>query len=280
VPTKKWVKTWENIMFSNNINYMRQNRDKAMLLKNDNIPSSLFQFRAINKFSLFNLHTNTIWMNTPNNFNDPFDSAFAMKIPVDPIFDTPLCNSKTSISKEECDIIKTIVSKTNNEINKKRVKDIKEYYSISCFSENKDSILMWSHYADQHKGFCIEYDTRTIPSNEEYKRNLLMPVIYSHDFLDMYEYWGQHTNINNPYAFHYAATRKSPVWRYEKEWRLIVEHEPFNMKFIAPCKIFLGAKISQKDEEIVMNFLPTTNVKLYKMEVDANSFQLRAKQFG
>ena len=26
---------------------------------------------------------------------------------------------------------------------------------ISCFSEKEDSILMWSHYADNHKGWAF-----------------------------------------------------------------------------------------------------------------------------
>ena len=30
---------------------------------------------------------------------------------------------------------------------------------IICFSELYDSMLMWSHYAKYHQGFCIEYET-------------------------------------------------------------------------------------------------------------------------
>lgn len=29
---------------------------------------------------------------------------------------------------------------------------------ISCFSKNADNLLMWSHYADGLRGFCIEFD--------------------------------------------------------------------------------------------------------------------------
>ena len=28
---------------------------------------------------------------------------------------------------------------------------------IACFSEQNSSTLMWGHYADCHKGFCLEY---------------------------------------------------------------------------------------------------------------------------
>ena len=35
-------------------------------------------------------------------------------------------------------------------------KDINNFGAFSM-SQLKDNILMWSHYANQHKGFCIEF---------------------------------------------------------------------------------------------------------------------------
>jgi hypothetical protein len=29
---------------------------------------------------------------------------------------------------------------------------------IYCVSTNYDDVLMWSHYADSHKGICLEFD--------------------------------------------------------------------------------------------------------------------------
>lgn len=33
---------------------------------------------------------------------------------------------------------------------------INNNFAITCFSETPDNILMWSHYADKHSGFCVE----------------------------------------------------------------------------------------------------------------------------
>jgi hypothetical protein len=41
------------------------------------------------------------------------------------------------------------------------VKDIQKATKLCSFSECNDSILMWSHYAKDHKGFCVEYDLTT-----------------------------------------------------------------------------------------------------------------------
>lgn len=49
--------------------------------------------------------------------------------------------------------------KFTNEIIQK-VKEVRNNALISCFSKKYDSILMWSHYGDKHKGVCIEFDRR------------------------------------------------------------------------------------------------------------------------
>lgn len=47
--------------------------------------------------------------------------------------------------------------KFTNEIIQK-VKEVRNNTLISCFSKRYDSILMWSHYGDKHKGICVEFD--------------------------------------------------------------------------------------------------------------------------
>ena len=38
-----------------------------------------------------------------------------------------------------------------------KIKELRNKALVSCFSERNDSILMWGHYADKHKGVCIGY---------------------------------------------------------------------------------------------------------------------------
>lgn len=42
------------------------------------------------------------------------------------------------------------------------VKSMKEDYEekigVCCFSLDPKSILMWSHYSDNHKGVCLKFD--------------------------------------------------------------------------------------------------------------------------
>jgi hypothetical protein len=61
-------------------------------------------------------------------------------------------------------------------------------YLVTCFSEEKDNVLMWSHYAENHSGFCIEYNFKSLgPSNPRVR--MLHPVIYKENFFDATEYY-------------------------------------------------------------------------------------------
>jgi len=33
-----------------------------------------------------------------------------------------------------------------------------EKYGVLCFSRSWNNVLMWSHYADRHKGICLGFD--------------------------------------------------------------------------------------------------------------------------
>lgn len=80
--------------------------------------------------------------------------------------------------------------------------------AIFCMSQVWDSILMWAHYADSHKGFAVGFDM-------------------SHPFFDFEKPFGtrkvkycksrpKSTEINIMDEMYY----KLDVWSYEQEWRL------------------------------------------------------------
>ena len=46
-------------------------------------------------------------------------------------------------------------------------KDLHDLVYLKSFSEEKDNLLMWSHYGDNHKGLCIEYDLKHILNQQD-----------------------------------------------------------------------------------------------------------------
>ena len=48
----------------------------ALQIKNLKVPQYLYRFREVTKDSLLNLDTSTVWLTSPDRYNDPFDSVF------------------------------------------------------------------------------------------------------------------------------------------------------------------------------------------------------------
>lgn len=96
-----------------------------------------------------------------------------------------------------------------------------EAFGVACFSEEWQSPLMWSHYADAHAGFCIEYRVdkarlgadalgrgRFLQQQVQYVSTL--PEICLSEVL-----FAPHQVLGR------LLSTKSIEWAYEREWRLI-----------------------------------------------------------
>lgn len=172
---------------------------------------------------------------------------------------------------------------------------------ISCFSENIDSILMWSHYANNHKGFALQYEFVSDEMGQFNEPDFLFqihPVIYDNTRIDATAYvaeWlkfaiarfysKEDYKFSMPDELFYtkAFTLKSIVWKYEKEWRIICSsrqnlNSPISIT-VKPKSIFLGAKISNINRQILINIATQKKIPIYEMLLKdkSQSFLLEKK---
>tara|TARA_R110001583_G_scaffold78533_3_gene212815 strand:- start:250 stop:1092 length:843 start_codon:yes stop_codon:yes gene_type:complete len=93
---------------------------------------------------------------------------------------------------------------------------------LVSFSETRDSILMWSHYADNHKGIVIEFD----PAHKFFDNNpatsrKLGRVSYRKERLKSLPYrWNEIFPESDKTRIY---LEKADEWIYEKEYRLICD---------------------------------------------------------
>ena len=142
--------------------------------------------------------------------------------------------------------------------------DLIKKFRISCFTTIPFSMLMWAHYADSHKGFCVEYD---IPTPDEHNINLLQnlfPVIYSDERVSVLNECLADltcptvTEETMTAIYKYGLLTKSIDWYYQNEWRLISlddmlsKGNGYNCSFFPISKVFVGAKMPEdKRVEII-----------------------------
>jgi hypothetical protein len=83
---------------------------------------------------------------------------------------------------------------------------------VISFSARWDSVVMWSHYADQHRGVCIEVDSTTFSGSVG-----CHPVRYQAErpLINLFR--------DGMGAHKHAALVKNDEWRYEEEWRFTLE---------------------------------------------------------
>ncbi|MCQ2303937.1 MAG: DUF2971 domain-containing protein [Bacteroidales bacterium] len=155
----------------------------------------LYTYRPISQYSIADIVNDEITVTSPKLMNDPFDSVFT------------LWASEENFKKicSEPKHVPFLVESFNS-------------FRIRSFTRarNCNSILMWSHYADEHKGICLKY--RLSPhfiKQKETENNV-------HMYLKNISYLNKNVSLdvkslNSNLAF---ATKKCD-WKYEKEVRLI-----------------------------------------------------------
>lgn len=247
------------------------------------IPSKLYKYQFYNIQNIDNLKNGCIWFSKPPLFNDPFDCSIPYVL--------------NNMSNDDWDKLYKRLRKNWNETEDEELKKstakyfvddspseaFKENYKLSsklgwseliekdfsqkgvvCFSEQADNILMWSHYADRHKGFCLEFDTSIYPFSKAVKVN------YSEEPPSSLELDGDEVLLDS------LITTKSIAWSYEKEWRLI--HNQGNMEYGFDGKaltgVYFGCEMPFPHIEVVSLVVSGLPTKLYKMKRSETEFKL------
>jgi Protein of unknown function (DUF2971) len=168
------------------------------------------------------LRENKIHFSDPSALNDPWDcrpwfdeealDADAIEAliawivsftPVAPLSDAQLQEAKNAIRTDPVHRRAALERFSENFL-----KVIPNRWKIYCLTPVPDSTLMWSHYADNHRGICLEFgtDVRLFASAFE--------VTYRSD----YPKWAPHLVANNGAE---VLLTKSDDWKYEREFRII-----------------------------------------------------------
>lgn len=132
-------------------------------------------------------------------------------------------------------------------------------FRVSCFTETPYSVLMWSHYANNHKGFCIEYEIPLYAEPWVHLYHNLMPVIYGNERVPILEQCAQVLESSGVTPdilwdiYKYGLLMKNGEWRYQNEWRLISWDDflssdgHYNCKFFKIKKVYLGNRMDPQN---------------------------------
>ena len=174
-------------------------------------------------------------------------------------------------------IIKAIENEYNNFVNTFK------QFKISCFSSSPSLNRMWSSkYADDNKGFCLEYEIDLTSSEKMTLFNNIFPVIYSQKRNDTLPMSGDCDKSPTKeflwQMFFNGLLRKSLYWIDQKEWRLILHKDAIKenpIPFFKIKKVYLGNKMPRKERIKITKYCRAHEIEYVGLIRDRDSFNLK-----
>lgn len=144
---------------------------------------------------------------------------------------------------------------------------------VLALSERWDEPLMWSHYAAQHQGICIEYKTSGFPIERLKPVNYNAPrALRAHDIFR----WKCHGDAQaEQRVFDTYFYSKAPQWSYEVEWRDIADKAGVNPSHVELTAIHLGMRVDFVWKWLLVKALHRDKqVTLYEVDAEEKTFKL------
>ena len=290
-----WREKYQTLLFNRNVSLNRVNN-----YVNKHVPRYLYKYRKFDQYWETTLFDGQLYFAEAITLNDPFDCHTFIDVKRYSEFMNTFASKYVFPEIEYDKICEVYNSRMENNLKRQCLK-IKQVFLLTCFSEDVKSILMWSHYADSHKGFCIEYDMEKV---SQLYRDFLYPVIYQdqcYDFtemaimLDASYYQAMKAleilNVNTEYCLKDVTNNiyvplliKAKEWSYEKEWRIVVHKTFFGLNdhlidlSNAISGVYIGANSGLTNNiDKIIKWAKNKNIVIYRMETEMDRYGLLAK---
>lgn len=242
-----------------------------------------YKYMPINEFTFKNLLNNQIWFSSPLNFNDPFDFLIPHSINFTDEEFKKIVPLLPNYSENQYEQMLIHYKQNPEELEKWSKIGIKRFTSkvrVACFCEEKTNIIMWSHYANFHKGICVKFDSsydKQFFHKEDwnYKKLPIKKVNYPKKLKKI-----NYFKDNNDFFINCAYT-KYHKWNYEKEYRIISVVDAIQYNKECLVEVNFGCKSKKQDRDEIIKFFKKcnyTNVKFLQATKCKDKFGLEFKE--
>ena len=185
---------------------------------------------------------------------------------------------------------------------KTMLSSINKSFAILCFTEKKDNLLMWSHYANSHKGFVLEFLPKHPFFNHKNGHSIaghLRKVRYTlkrPEFILFDDELPKEQVTQN--WIDNLIWVKSEHWAYEEEWRILSTQNRsektittgesnihlFSLPFDAIKNIYFGCKMKDERKNEFITLIESEDslrhIKIFKAIPDEKEYKLRFIEQG
>ncbi|WP_263066551.1 DUF2971 domain-containing protein [Enterobacter huaxiensis] len=271
------------------------------------IPSPFFyKFSALNINSLSALAEGKAWFSRLADFNDPFEGQFLIKRPDIELDKERLFQymgnilPKNVLSEPVSDIIRRNYEQSPDGFKKTIEQAVSTTYNrfhnafknISAFCLASDipnvdashvsNVMMWSHYADGMKGFCIKFKPEYLLSSlrEMNEANFNIAQVHYQDEMYNVDFFDLVDLSKNVYT--QAIHTKHTGWEYEYECRIITENPGlYKYSHDAIDCIFIGSKMPLPHQKILIDICSVNipNVNIFSVRTHASDYAVELGKY-
>ena len=250
------------------------------------LPEKVYKYRTWNNgFHKNILLHNELYLASPKEINDPFDCRippnFKNQTPEEKEkYITDLAVRKyDEVQRQGLDMKKVLSDfekrmdnpeKFQREAENYIYEQQNKHYGILSLSKRWNGILLWSHYSDSHKGFCVGFWTEKMLKTGLFGKAGL--VNYDVEFPEIKPTVAKDKMSVTKKAFIQTHT-KSEDWTYEEEFRFLNvffpdEPKPFERIIQVPDSVFsdvtIGINVSDADKEEIIEVCKRKRIPVYQ----------------
>ena len=249
--------------------------------------ASLYKYGKLGEHSESLFTTPTIWFSSPVGLNDPFEcrpwfTFDGTEVEVLSVFSRIVRRNAPELADDQVRARSIEMQKRHSNkddsfwdrFREQVAQMIANHIGLCCLTTSNENILMWSHYANDHQGFCVEFQaTDTTPFFGEAQR-----VNYEKSFptVDFFR-----TSPENQVDLMFLT--KYSGWSYESEYR-IVDHQGGVGLHAYPIELLksvtFGLRTPEKDRLQIREWLARrqTKVVIYQSQIDQRNFKITARE--
>jgi len=267
-------------------------------------PPILYKYRYFDQsgFHLRTLQNTELWFSSARYFDDPFDSSLH--------FDLSGLHSDLAVQWAQDFLSREFAHLPTTERNRlaeKRLQEIRSdphhtdwfnnhiirtnynKFGICSLTPFRQSLLMWAHYADHHKGFCVGINmSATVDIQNERARHSdlidLHKVDYAEEMPQM-NFFQSMLSGNGENDLMTLITTKSRDWIYEQEYRLIRwdnADSSISIGCAALAEVILGCRISSDNRDRILSIVQNNGIHIpvYQAYQEDFRFSLRLEHIN
>ncbi|WP_324034502.1 DUF2971 domain-containing protein [Aeromonas caviae] len=237
------------------------------------------------KLSLNVIKEGTIKFTCPKDFNDPFD-CHPVSIVIDDVKNSSLY--RRTMPKLNLSPAKRLAQENRaatamkNHVRTGKLQDsVMAIVGVLSLSKTYNNILMWSHYAEYHKGFVVGFRyemTELVDTHSPYDLHVL-PVNYSKQRKSLNYFVDE-----REYDVYGALLTKSDDWKYEEEVRVLDLSRGhgihnYNRSKRLHC-VIAGARIDQENLSLLKKAVKQASkdlgrkIHLYQARLSSENFSI------